>query len=636
MNGTREEFRDDLARIATLTSAARATWFTYLGIVAFSGVTLLGVSDADFFQADRNIDLPIVGVSVPVTLFLLFGALLVTVIYGYLHVFLEQLWQALARAPARVGGVALAAAISPWLVSEFALHVRRRLRPDEDPPAVEPSALGWTGVLGSVALLYFAGPIVLAGLWIRSQPAHIAWLTVAIGLMLAAAMTVGWMSLVALRGKLAPGGRSTGTSGLVAALVFAGVAAAVSGVSVARTEWDFRAPGVSRGAGIAPRTARLIELLRPVPASLGDVRLTVLSPDWLPHAEAFAVFRRAWCADRGGDPACLSSHFENSELRSAWQAHRSRWLDVQEKPDLSGRNIDHADLTSAFLPGVALRGASLAGADLAWAQLEGALLINADLRSAELYQAHLEGTNFGNAVLNGASAVGANALAAVFLSTELRHVTFRETDLSFTVMRGADLEGSWLSEARLDHAILDDAVARDAVFSGATLSHASLFRTDLSGTDLTGAWLENVRLYSTNFAGANIVWTYVQGRSDVPPLQTDFGRAVLFGAALRTMDLSQAVLDGPDGLAHVFADGSVILPDGWLRPCHWADEVLDDTTFFGRWRGMIEALGIVRSWDSFVPPRYSEVPALPMPEGCRLAAAPEPASLFWKHPSVRN
>ena len=55
-----------LDRIRALTSSARATWFAYLGTIAFVGVTLLDVEDADFFSADTGTQLPLIGVEVPI------------------------------------------------------------------------------------------------------------------------------------------------------------------------------------------------------------------------------------------------------------------------------------------------------------------------------------------------------------------------------------------------------------------------------------------------------------------------------------------------------------------------------------------------------------------------------------------
>ena len=43
-----------LDRIAEIARNVRATWFILLGVLAFAGVTLLGVEDADFFAVGRQ------------------------------------------------------------------------------------------------------------------------------------------------------------------------------------------------------------------------------------------------------------------------------------------------------------------------------------------------------------------------------------------------------------------------------------------------------------------------------------------------------------------------------------------------------------------------------------------------------
>ncbi len=129
---------------------------------------------------------------------------------------------------------------------------------------------------------------------------------------------------------------------------------------------------------------------------------------------------------------------------------------------------------------------------------------------------------------------------------------------------------------------------------------------------------------------------YLQGQADFPTDVPDFRGATLYGAGFRTLDLSRAHFDGPEQLAHVFADGSVTLPEGMSRPCHWADAVLGDDAFFARWRGMVEALDIVRGWESFVPSEHAGVAAIPPYGDCALAPAPDPVSLQWRPAFARD
>ncbi len=166
-----------IARIDTITEAARATWFTYIAVLAFTAVTLFGVEDVDFFALDRATDLPLVGISVPVTYFFAAGSVIVTAVYVWLHVLLEALWTAIGAAPARVNGDPLAAHVRPWLVTEMALTIRRHLRRRTSETAAhtrsaQPTPLSLLGVLATALLLFAAAPLLLLGFWLRSMPAH--------------------------------------------------------------------------------------------------------------------------------------------------------------------------------------------------------------------------------------------------------------------------------------------------------------------------------------------------------------------------------------------------------------------------------------------------------------------------------
>lgn len=77
-------------------------------------------------------------------------------------------------------------------------------------------------------------------------------------------------------------------------------------------------------------------------------------------------------------------------------------------PDLSGANLNRADLNHAYFVGTKLRGANLAGANLSEANLflaflDGANLNGADISGVNLTKAHLFQTLFSGTKLNGAN-----------------------------------------------------------------------------------------------------------------------------------------------------------------------------------------------------------------------------------------
>ena len=138
---------------------------------------------------------------------------------------------------------------------------------------------------------------------------------------------------------------------------------------------------------------------------------------------------------------------DEAELNKILSNHKLWLMDESNgiRADLSGVDLEYADLDGADL-----RDANLSGADLRGADLRDANLWYADLRGANLRDASLGCADLGYADLGGANLGGAD-------------------------LRGADLRDADLRGANLGHANL-----YDADFSGADLGGADLWSTDLS------------------------------------------------------------------------------------------------------------------------------------------------------------
>lgn len=177
--------------------------------------------------------------------------------------------------------------------------------------------------------------------------------------------------------------------------------------------------------------------------------------------------------------------------------------------NLSGSDLDDADLSQAHLAGAKLRRAVAYNVNLAWANLfkadlSFAQMIRADLRSAamansmmvriDLQEADLSSTNLSYADLTNADLRGAKFTSPLLIGTNLTRVNFRGTNLSAASLRGLEMSGADLSQASLVgthfHA---------SNLSGANLSGADLTRAFLFGVDLTDANLENAILSGTDF-----------------------------------------------------------------------------------------------------------------------------------------
>jgi len=161
---------------------------------------------------------------------------------------------------------------------------------------------------------------------------------------------------------------------------------------------------------------------------------------------------------RGGTLVANDEHVAKlKEGVQAWNEWRKAHPDVT--PDLSGADLDRANLRVADLSG-----ADLATANLSWADLNSANLGGADLATANLSCADLATAN-----LNGANLTGANLTEATLFAASLKRST-----LSNATLTGADLRNAFLIDANL---------------AGANCLLTILNRADLRGADFVGAHL---------------------------------------------------------------------------------------------------------------------------------------------------
>ncbi|MGN6605466.1 MAG: pentapeptide repeat-containing protein [Jatrophihabitans sp.] len=128
------------------------------------------------------------------------------------------------------------------------------------------------------------------------------------------------------------------------------------------------------------------------------------------------------------------------------QAGRLRCADLT-RADLSGLELDQADLSY-----VRATDATFAADRMSQTDLTGAVLTGADLERAQLTQA----------VLTGADLSGAN----------LRSASLDQIDAKGAVFRGADVRDANFTQASLQHAVFDDAQVDGADFTQAEVGGA--------------------------------------------------------------------------------------------------------------------------------------------------------------------
>jgi uncharacterized protein YjbI with pentapeptide repeats len=485
------ELDRQIARIDALSRGARANWLGLIAYLAFAGVTLLGVQDADFFLESRRTALPLIGVDIPTRSFFYVAPILGVALYVYLHLHLMNLWHALAEASATQRGKPLGHRVFPWLVNDLAMGIHPA-RPRWRHP------LRWLSDVVTLALVWAAGPIVLAGLWWRSMPAHEFWMTQLAGVCLFASVVVGLISLWAFRKMIAGHGtdltahwRRRWSWGAV------GLAVGLALIGGSRSTWDL---------------GRILFLPPLASADLRELELVEKPADWRDHDEARRLFRVTWCdrmglpmhvcgaenpspqdqetlaqtrrmwcrtnmatATEGGeagasampsDAACTAAFNRwESGFEDAWQDSRKAYLEALPTVSIRDRDLRRADLEGAFLAGVDLRSSLLRNASLFEATLEGADLTDADFSEADLRGANLPGaklwnTDFSLARMQQADLRGAHLMGADLSGTAIEGAYFTgaillNADLAFVMAHDTDFTNSQLSQKQLATAIGD-------------------------------------------------------------------------------------------------------------------------------------------------------------------------------------
>lgn len=202
--------------------------------------------------------------------------------------------------------------------------------------------------------------------------------------------------------------------------------------------------------------------------------------------------------------------------------------------DLSGANLQGADLFRADLQEANLSGANLQAAKLGEANLRGANLYEAELQKADLSEAELQKAflleaKLQKADLSEATLQKANLLMANLREANLSRATLRDANLLKANLWRAKLIRANLQEAKMGKATLQNAKLRWANMQEVSLGYASL-----QEADLTRANLQQARLSDTNLWGAILFGANLRGAELVD--------ASLQEADLNEADLTEAVL----------------------------------------------------------------------------------------------
>lgn len=572
-----------IGRIDRLVEAGRATWFTFLAVLAFVSIAFLQLTPASFYGAGLGIELPLIGTEVPPHLFLTLAPALTALVYCYFHVSQLRLWDAFARLRRRQAGDAVSEHLPPWMILDAGLWLwsRATRRPGSRPLA--PRALAGVGESIVVLVAWVLPVVVVAAYWRMALAARLP-APALVGLVaLGASLYVGITTFVVF---LRRARRDTGpTSHIVLEKGWpAAVALGVAGGLLIST---LTATGVIRDRGHSALTGLL-------PLDLSGARLVQLPPGWSDPDIAERDFAAARCAR---DPALckLDGREAREDYRDEWRNRRGRAIAVLDGFATHPATLDRAVLRTANLTGLAATDMSFDRADASQSVMEGARLTDPSASAADFSDASLALSTLTGGALTDSDFGGASFDFAEIRDTDFTGGRFFDTSFRFATLHGVDFSGAILSRPYFEGAYLQDtdftgAFLLGVAFPGAEratedgIYNAEVFQHD---TLVSGRYLPFDR-YRNSFRGLALPFPGY----DLADLResTIFG-STLSGAGLRFLDAGG--FDQAE-LKEAFGDGSVQLTNRQTRPAHWPIPILSDVCYFGIWRHWREAQGL--SW----------------------------------------
>lgn len=355
-------------------------------------------------------------------------------LYIYLHLHLQRLWERLADLPAVFpDGRSLGKRAYPWLLTGLVYSYNPYLK-DRRPP------LSRLQTTVSIWIAWWLVPLTIAMFWLRYLRPH-DWLGTALhGAVLFGAIAAGVLlfrlAVATLRGrrkKAAPRKnmlmqRATYLRGLWIALL----GATIYLVSLGAIE------GVPPEYEVGEREVSLIH----ADVTAGDLRRWVPQLLQLLGNKSFADLREV----------DVSTRLPN------WKGQEEDEINLVKRGRLRGAQLRFADATRAFLVGADLSRANLQGSYLFQANLRRADLSWADLKESFAFEADLQGANLQNADLRGVDFSGANLGSANLKGARLDGANLENSNLNKTNLSGTSLTTvKGLTPEQLATAVTDNA-----------------------------------------------------------------------------------------------------------------------------------------------------------------------------------
>jgi uncharacterized protein YjbI with pentapeptide repeats len=406
---------DGLRAVEEEAKNARTLFFTTLLSCVYGWLTIAGTSDVLLLTNSASSPLPIIGASIPIVSFYVVGPLILLLLYVYLQLHLQRLWERLAELPALFpDGRSLGTCAYPWLLTGLVYSYSPYLKERRPPLSRLQSAV-------SIGIAWWLVPLTIAMFWLRYLRRH-DWMGTTLHIVvlvaaIAAAVMFYRLAVSTLRGQRRnhpPAEyRFFQVATYLRALWIALLAAAISIVSLGAIE------GVPPEYELSEGEQSLIQ---------ADAKATDLRR-WVP--QLLQVFGIKSFADlREVD---VSAKLPN------WKGQQEDEINSIKRGRLRGANLRFADATRAFLVGADLSRANLQGIYLFQANLRRADLAWADLKESFAYEADLQGANLQNVDLRGADLSGANLSGANLKGARLDQANLENSNLNKTNLSGTSL-----------------------------------------------------------------------------------------------------------------------------------------------------------------------------------------------------
>ncbi len=450
----------------------RSIYLIYIGFLFYCALTVVSTTDRQLILNNEKINLPIIGVQIPVTGFFFVAPLAALILFSYFQLYLHHLKTLLDKLKNTYSDFN-AKHIYPWIINIG------------NNPIPGPVGMLQKTVVNIV--LWWLLPLILMlfPMWYirRHEPVFtylvILFQFISIGLSY-------WFWINYEKVKMPPG--------LMKKLIFAWQNSGIVLLIAANTVFVFVYIFIMCPLAFSGKAKNFPFLSNLLYVDLSYQKLI---------EEPLQDYKNLYWLDLSG------IQLQGANLTEA----------ILKKVDFRNASLRHTNLTRAMLTECRFNNSQCQGANFKTAKLSGASFTSAQLDGASFTSAQLDGANFTSAQLDGASFTSAQLDGADFFNAQLHNANFKDAKLNYSIFFNAVLDCtafnntllananfSWaqLAEANFRNAKLDSSDFRGAKLDNADFSFAQLNNTDFNGVKLVGVTFYRSKLNGTKFKDAEI------------------------------------------------------------------------------------------------------------------------------------